>query len=324
MENSMKRLRRENMRSVYLYVSDREGASRAEISGAVGISLMTVGSVIDDLRAQGLVREEKAAGGTPGRRASAVYLSDDSFSIVIDLCRKAPSLYCVSQNGRINDRTNYSYDESADYGTNLSRFLETAADRIFMRMNFTYCIGVGAVVPGGCDRNGLALGGDFGLCGLPVAKTVADCTGIGGCFVMSESRCRAVSSVRAAAPRAGGKTVYIFSGDSFDLVPFSDGIPLTKPGFERGALLSSFSDDLRQAGSDSGRADIISRAVSACELVIAPDLYVAGGEHLAAGSPCLDMLKARFPDSVFITESNESPAVCGMGLLLRSIFAEKM
>ena len=91
--NELDNIRREGVRKIFSLVCEGDGQSRAELSRRSGISLMTVGKIVDSLEARGLVSQVKESSNRAGRRASYVHISGDICFIILDVTQKECRAY---------------------------------------------------------------------------------------------------------------------------------------------------------------------------------------------------------------------------------------
>ena len=145
-------IKKESVRSIFEAIAAGQSISRAEIASQVGLSLMTVGKVVDVLLDRKIVEQVKQTRQTAGRRAGLVSLNRAYFSLVIDLTRKKFRLSVVDATMETIDRMDYDYTPEYYYEENLYIFLKNVKIYILRHCDMSFCMGIGVLVPGVYDK----------------------------------------------------------------------------------------------------------------------------------------------------------------------------
>lgn len=86
---SLDGIRRENIKSIFACICEREKISRHEISEATGLSLMTVGKMTDVLCERGVIEYERSETTSVGRKAKSIRLSSELYELVCEIAGDA-------------------------------------------------------------------------------------------------------------------------------------------------------------------------------------------------------------------------------------------
>ena len=78
-------IKKESVRAIFHAITGKDQISRAEIAELTGLSLMTVGKVVDALLERHVIIQSKEIKNMAGRRAGLVSLNTDKFFMIIDL-----------------------------------------------------------------------------------------------------------------------------------------------------------------------------------------------------------------------------------------------
>ena len=209
-------IKKESVRSIFEAIAARQSISRAEIAAQVGLSLMTVGKVVDVLLDRKIVVQVKENRQAAGRRAGLVSLNRAYFSLVLDLTRKQFRLSVVDASMETIDRMDYDYNPEYYYEENLYIFLKNVKIYILRHCNMSLCMGIGALVPGVYDKESDCVRGVRvpELASISLTQVIED--------ILKEKVSVICDDVGAAAlsntmhlPQYAGKTVfYVSLGDS--------------------------------------------------------------------------------------------------------------
>lgn len=78
-KTSLNSIKRESIKAIFNVVASKDQVSRSEIAGQTGLSLMTVGKVVDALIERGILNQTKEVKSSSGRRAGLVRLNASNF-----------------------------------------------------------------------------------------------------------------------------------------------------------------------------------------------------------------------------------------------------
>ncbi len=158
-----------------IVASEADMLSRAELASASGLSLMTVGKIVDALDAAGAVVQVKDERISAGRTARLVALSPERHMLVLDLCGRDYRLCVLDLRCRVVDEVVYPYDDGLRPEENLTRFL--ANRQLYLRTppKPAACLGVGVLLPGAYDAATDRMSGPEQPASVPifVRKTLA-------------------------------------------------------------------------------------------------------------------------------------------------------
>ena len=145
-------IKKESVRSIFHTIAQNGSISRADIAARVGLSLMTVGKVVDTLLERKIVMQEKESRTVAGRRAGLISLNRLYFSMVLDLTRKQFRMTVIDAMIETVDRIEYDYNPEDYYEENLYIFLKNVKIYILRHLNMAQCMGIGILVPGIYDK----------------------------------------------------------------------------------------------------------------------------------------------------------------------------
>lgn len=129
-------------------VSGNDHISRAEIAELTGLSLMTVGKVVDALLERSIVSQSKEVKNMAGRRAGLVSLNNAKFFLVMDLTSRSMSMTVINLALNIVDRMTYEYNHDFYYEENLYIFMKNVKIYILRNLKMEDAVGIGVVLPG--------------------------------------------------------------------------------------------------------------------------------------------------------------------------------
>lgn len=172
---SLKSIKWESVKAIFGVIADAASVSRAEISDATGLSLMTVGKVIDALLSMGILLQTKDTRSAAGRRAGLLRINPIHYAVILDLTSQDFSMHIIDMRlGLVVNRL-HAYNDDFFFEENLSLFLKDAHTYLTGRGDMDHCIGVGVSVPGPYLPKTDRIVGDRlpGLSSLPIRETVA-------------------------------------------------------------------------------------------------------------------------------------------------------
>ncbi len=81
---SLAAIKKDNTRKVFDCILTKKQIKRKELSDVTGLSLMTVGKLVDALAALGVITYEKAAGEGVGRKPSSIFVNEKAHFAMLD------------------------------------------------------------------------------------------------------------------------------------------------------------------------------------------------------------------------------------------------
>ncbi len=143
--NELDNIRREGVRKIFSLICEGGKQSRAELSRRSGISLMTVGKIVDSLEARGLVSQVKESSNRAGRRASYVDVSGDICFIILDVMQKDCRAYVTGLDLKCRE-----IDEChilRRHGEIPTEFFRRVSSKIALLPGEKFCAGIGLILP---------------------------------------------------------------------------------------------------------------------------------------------------------------------------------
>lgn len=145
---SLKSIKYESIKAIFSSIADSDVISRAEIAAKTGLSLVTVGKIVDALLDNEIISQVKSLSTKVGRRAGLIGINEMKFAVILDLTTYDFTFSLVNlQMAEIYCEV-FKYKPSLSYQENLILFLESIIEYIVTKKNPLDCIGVGAAVPG--------------------------------------------------------------------------------------------------------------------------------------------------------------------------------
>lgn len=218
-------IKRESIKAIFDAVSSKDQISRSDVSARTGLSLMTVGKVIDALIERGVLCQTKEVKPSSGRRAGLVKLNTSSFFIIIDLTSRNFVLSAVDIGFKVIDRMMYEYNSDFYFEENLYIFLKNI--KIYLRRRFDreLCSGVGISLPGAynpmIDRVNSARIPE--LNNVNICEAVSDILDLQICFVEQDIKLAAMSNVTAVQDYQKKVISYIYIGENIGSALISEG-----------------------------------------------------------------------------------------------------
>lgn len=149
MENiNLRSIKRESIKAIFNSIAGAEKISRAEISTQTGLSLMTVGKVVDALLNLNIVCQSKEVKAVAGRKAGLININQSHFCVILDLTSRNFVMMVIDIHLGIVDKMKYTYNNDFYYEENLYIFLKNVNIYLSRRMEMKHCIGVGVSLPG--------------------------------------------------------------------------------------------------------------------------------------------------------------------------------
>ncbi|MBQ2767533.1 MAG: ROK family protein [Clostridia bacterium] len=149
--NSAHTIKWENTNAVFSAIADAGKTSRAKIAAHTGLSLMTVGKVIDKLAQLGVLTQAKNDEITAGRKARLAACDKRWHMLLLDMTALNFRLCVLDLSLQIIDDAVYRYDEGMFCEENLLFFLKNMG---LYRKTVTdpqFCLGMTVLMPGAYD-----------------------------------------------------------------------------------------------------------------------------------------------------------------------------
>ncbi|MBQ7301825.1 MAG: ROK family transcriptional regulator [Clostridia bacterium] len=141
-------IKKESVRAIFNAITGKDQISRAEIAEITGLSLMTVGKVVDALLERHVIIQSKEIKNMAGRRAGLVSLNTDKFFMIIDLTSRNMSMTVMDIALNIVDKITYEYNGDFYYEENLYIFMKNVKIYILRKLDMAEAAGIGVVLPG--------------------------------------------------------------------------------------------------------------------------------------------------------------------------------
>ena len=141
----------ENTRAIFSAIAEAEMISRAELAAKTGLSLMTVGKLVESLDSSGIVEQFKDERVTAGRTARLVRRRPEWHMLVLDLTVPNFRMSVLDSACHVLEEIVYPYEESLFCEENLVLFLRNLPFCQRHKTDPNFCIGAGILLPGAYD-----------------------------------------------------------------------------------------------------------------------------------------------------------------------------
>ena len=144
-------IKKESVRAIFQAITEKDKISRAEIAEITGLSLMTVGKVVDALLERNVICQSKESKNAAGRKAGLVSLSTKKFLMVIDITTRNFSMIVMDFALGVVDRVSYDYNSDFYSEENFYLFMKNVKLFMLRKLDMDDCIGIGVLLPGTYD-----------------------------------------------------------------------------------------------------------------------------------------------------------------------------
>ena len=208
-------IKRESVKAIFRSITESDNISRSTISKETGLSLMTVGKVIDALLDIGVICQVKEQKSVAGRKAGLISLKNDSFMLIIDLTTTDFSISILDIKLGVIDRMAYSYNKDFYFEENLFIFLKNTKTYLNGKFDITKLIGAGIILPGRYDKTeDIVIASRVpDLENVKVKQTVEKALGISISFFEENIKSAALSNINSIQGDEGGILLYTYIGD---------------------------------------------------------------------------------------------------------------
>lgn len=208
-------VRRQNLAQVLRLVHRDGPLSRADITRATGLNRSTIGGLVAELGARGLIVENKpAAVKKVGRPSPSVAASDDAAAIAINPEIDAIEVALVGLSGRVLHRVRYRNERPPSVAEFVNIVSAIIASMKPMTTGTTL-LGIGIALPGLVREadGSVILAPHLGWRDAPVGQFVEDATGM-RVIVGNDANCGVVAESTFGAGRGDGVIIYLNGGAS--------------------------------------------------------------------------------------------------------------
>jgi Transcriptional regulator/sugar kinase len=149
MENiNLRSIKCESIKAIFNSITSADKISRADISAQTGLSLMTVGKVVDALLNLNIICQSKEVKSIAGRKAGLININKDHFCVILDLTSKNFVMIVIDIHLGVVDKMKYAYDTNSFYEDNFYIFLKNVQTYLNKKLNMDNCVGIGISLPG--------------------------------------------------------------------------------------------------------------------------------------------------------------------------------
>ena len=276
-------IKQANAKAIFLSAASRDKISRADIASGTGLSLMTVGKVVDVLLEAGIVSQHKEDRVSAGRRAGLLTLRAERYSVVIDLSERAFRINIVDLALKLSDSMTYKYNPKYMYDENLRLFLKNAGAFIKRRPDLDNLYGIGISIPG------IYISSDDRVVStkvpeletIPIRAEAEKLLGQPVSLVMKNVEAAALSAMTRLPDFRDRVIVYMFMGESVDGAVCDHGRFIRGAhefGCDFGRMVLRYGELLetriRTSSTDEMMANELSSAVYNIITILDPDAFI--------------------------------------------------
>lgn len=150
---SLKSIKRENMRMVLETIARKKHITKLEISEETGLSLMTVGKIVNALGASGIILHAKYITHKAGRRAEVFRIRHDWLIPVFDISSRIFKFYITDLEGNILDKVEYRCSDGPQYiASEFIHFLTQTLELLKHTYKKQKALGIGVSIAGIYDK----------------------------------------------------------------------------------------------------------------------------------------------------------------------------
>jgi len=149
---SLQTIKRENAHAVLEAIARKRHITKLEISEETGLSLMTVGKVVNILGAGGIIVHGKNVAQKAGRRAEVLRIRHDWLIPYFEISSRVFKFYITNLEGEVLDKVEYRCVEEPQYIANeYVSFLKKTLELLRSRYKNQKALGIGVSVAGVYD-----------------------------------------------------------------------------------------------------------------------------------------------------------------------------
>ncbi len=142
----------ESVRSIFNIIAEKDTVSRADLSHATGLSLVTVGKVADALLSLDIVLQAKETRSNAGRRAGLLSINHGNYAVILDLISRSFTAVVLDLRYHVLEKIPYTYNENISYRENLLAFFNEVSMAVTNGYELENCYGIGISLPGAYDQ----------------------------------------------------------------------------------------------------------------------------------------------------------------------------
>lgn len=216
MENiNLSSIKRESVKAIYNSIASSNKISRAQISEQTGLSLMTVGKVVEALLNYNIIKQSKEVKTAAGRKAGLISTNSGNFCVIIDLTSVNFSMVIVNVRLEPVDQIKYNYNIEMFYENNLMLFLYNVKMFLEKNYNMDECIGYGVSLPGpyNAATDTMMASRIYDLMNLHIKEIITNVFETNSIYIESSVNVAAISNVTKIADYKNKTILYWFIGD---------------------------------------------------------------------------------------------------------------
>ncbi len=343
-KTSLMSIKRESVKAIFKAVAEGDNISRSEISAKTGLSLMTVGKVIDALLELGVVCQVKEKKSAAGRKAGLINLQNDTFMLIIDLTSTDFSMSIVDIKLGVIDKMIYSYNTNFYFEENLFIFLKNVKIYLGRRFDMEKLIGTGITLPGRYDaENDKVISSRIAeLNNIKIKEIIEGALDVKISFFEEDIKSAALSNINSVSGDEGGTLSYVYIGnETLNAVTITDGQILYGESGGAGNIKKMLIDGTNNYESALSGIDtldaflhVTSVVLFNLALVVDPSMIILECEKFKLNSDSIASLKALMEKyntgsthplpEIILSEGNIKHSHRGIAMKLREKWLEKI
>ena len=149
---SLKSIKRENARMILEAIARKRHITKLEISEETGLSLMTVGKIVNILGASGIIVHGKNVAQKVGRRAEVLRIRYDWLIPVFEISSRVFKFYITDLEGNVLDKVEYRCTAEPQYiSSEFIHFLTRTLELLKQGYKNKKALGIGVAIAGVYD-----------------------------------------------------------------------------------------------------------------------------------------------------------------------------
>ena len=333
-------IKRESVKAIFRSITESDNISRSTISKETGLSLMTVGKVIDALLDLGVIYQVKETKSAAGRKAGLISLKNDSFMLIIDLTSNDYSISILDIKLGVTDRMVYSYNKDFYYEENLFIFLKNTKSYLNGKYDLSKLIGAGVILPGrynNADDTVISPRAP-GLENIKIKQTVEKALDIPVSFFEEDIKSAALSNINSIQNDENGVLLYTYIGKNHvAAVTIIDGDIHYGENGAAGNIKDMLIDgvktyqDVLAANDKEAFISSTATVIHNMSLMIDPSKIVIECQRYDLGTECINALKGKlsklspdFAPEILLSNNDVKHSHRGIAMKMREKWLEQI
>lgn len=292
-------IRKNKVEAVFHACLQGTSVTRLGIAENTGLSVMTVGKIVDKLAEAGVLSQQLPRRNCAGRRTRVIKLKNDLRFAVYSLSEARFSLHILDLSLKEKGVYKYKPESTLMISDELARFYEDSYSYITANSKLSKFIGTGILVPGTFSEEtgfaDLSFSRDKLMCNIRADEYKESFPGKQ--FIISDKKVTTLKYLSQTNPK-GTSMLAFFINSTLECCYFRAGDSPDRIHIGECGNLPYFSgttvnEVLRQTGSPEEQADILSRLIVTLIVCTVPEKLVLTGNRFSSMDIFTDLIKQR-------------------------------